>query len=117
MLSRLIIWAILSHIVFNFSVHADDFNFIGQHEFGMRVRFQEVKDPWLGDAQASTARIKLTSVFELNSLLNPKVSDEGNWQLLIEPNFVYAFNDGNYNSVTVKKFTSAIPAQYCQKRR
>lgn len=77
------------------------FDLPGKHEFAMRTRYQDVQDNWLGDAQAFTTRIKLTSSFELD--------DEQQWQFLVEPNFVYAFNDGDYNSVTVKKNTSPIP--------
>ncbi len=73
----------------------------GEYELGMRTRFQQVNDNWLGDAHAFTTRVKLTSNFTLDK--------NEQWQLLLEPNYVYAFNDGDYNSVTVKKATSAIP--------
>lgn len=73
----------------------------GKHEIGMRTRFQQVDDAWLGDAQAITTRLKLTSRFTLD--------DNEQWQFLIEPNVVYAFNDGEYNSVAIKKLTSPIP--------
>ncbi len=73
----------------------------GKHDFGMRTRFQEVDDNWLKDAQAFTTRLKLTSRFSLDH--------NEQWQLLVEPNLAYAFNDGDYNSVTVKKSTSPIP--------
>ncbi|OUR74025.1 hypothetical protein A9Q78_01810, partial [Methylophaga sp. 41_12_T18] len=52
-----------------------------------------------GDADAFTTRLKLTASFDLNE----------QWQFLLQPNYVYAFNEGDYNSVTVKKFTSPIP--------
>jgi hypothetical protein len=78
--------------------HVDLF---GQHDFGMRTRFQEVNDPFSGDAQAFTTRLKLTSRFTLD--------DEQQWQFLVEPNYVYAFNNGDYNSVTIRQNTSPIP--------
>ncbi len=73
----------------------------GDHELGMRTRFQKVNDNNLGDAQAMTTRLKLTSVFTLD--------DNKQWQFIVEPNYVHAFNDGRYNSVSVKKNTSPIP--------
>jgi len=76
-------------------------NIPGKHELGMRTRFQQVEDAWLGDAQAFTTRLKLTSSFILD--------DNEQWQFLLEPNFVYAFNDGDFNSVAIKKTTSPIP--------
>jgi len=82
------------------TVYANNFDTIlGEYEFGMRTRYQAVNDNWLGDADAFTTRLKLTASYE--------VSDK--WQILLQPNYVYAFNDGDYNSVTVKKFTSPIP--------
>jgi hypothetical protein len=92
----------LALLVLSSQVFADDIvSLPGQHELGMRTRFQDVIDPLLGGAQAFTTRIKLTSRFTLD--------DEQQWQFLAEPNFVYAFNDGDYNSVTIKKLTSPIP--------
>ncbi|WDE12606.1 alginate export family protein [Thalassomonas haliotis] len=73
----------------------------GKHKLGMRSRFQQVNDNWLGDTNAATTRLKLTSSFLLD--------DDKQWQLLLEPNYVHAFNDGRYNSVSVKKNTSPIP--------
>ncbi|NQZ86165.1 MAG: hypothetical protein HRT54_01130 [Colwellia sp.] len=85
-----------------FDVMANEFEHIpGEHEIGMRTRYQSVDDTWLGDAKAFTTRINLTSTFLL---------DEANqWQLKVQPNYVFAFNDGDYNSVAVKKNTSPIP--------
>jgi len=82
---------------------SDDFS---QHSVSMRTRLQQVNDAWLGDAKAITTRIKLVSVFNLDALVN---RDEQQWQVLIQSNLVYAFNDGDYNSVTVQKNTSPIP--------
>lgn len=73
----------------------------GKHEIGMRTRYQSINDNWLGNAEAYTTRLTLTSSFNLD--------DEERWQLLLQPNLVYAFNDGDYNSVTVKQNTAAIP--------
>jgi len=82
----------------NNAVATDSF---GEHEFGMRTRFQQVNDNWLGDARAFTTRLKITSKFTLD--------EKEQWSLLLEPNYVHAFNDGDYNSVTVKNSTSPIP--------
>lgn len=73
----------------------------GKHELGMRTRYQTINDSWIGDAEAYTTRLKLTSTFNLNN--------HQHWQLLLEPNLVYAFNRGDYNSVTVRKKTAPIP--------
>lgn len=99
---------LFSCFIVNASTKKNDnqINFPGQHELGMRTRFQEVNDKLLGDAQALTTRVKLTSNFTLDDFLS---NGNQQWQLLLEPNFVYAFNGGDYNSVTVKKYTSPIP--------
>jgi hypothetical protein len=73
----------------------------GQHEIGMRTRYQAVDDTWLGDAHAFTTRIKLTSTFLLD--------DDEKWQFKLQPNYVFSFNEGKFNSVTVRKNTSPIP--------
>jgi len=72
-----------------------------QHEFSMRTRYQSVSDNWLSDAQAFTTRIDFTSTFSLD--------ETEQWQFIIQPSYVYAFNDGDYNSVAIKKDTSPIP--------
>lgn len=72
----------------------------GEHQLGMRTRFQHVDDPWLGEASAFTTRLKLTSIFTLD--------DKESWNIAIEPNYVHAFNDGDYNSVTIQQQTSPI---------
>ena len=77
------------------------FTLLGQHQAGMRTRFQQVDDPWLGDAQALTMRLKLTSRFLFD--------EEEKWQALIEPNMVLAVNEQDYNSVTIKRRSSPIP--------
>ena len=81
---------------------ASEFDLIpGEHEVGMRTRYQSVDDTWLGDAKAFTTRINLTSTFLL---------DEANqWQFKVQPNYVFAFNNGDYNSITVRQNTSPIP--------
>ena len=97
-------------LLLSFNLHAQALKMLtdipGKHEISMRTRFQDVNDTWLGDAQAFTSRIKLTSSFSLNSLLP---SNDGQWQILLEPNLVLAFNDKDYNSITIKKSTSPIP--------
>ena len=71
------------------------------YQWGMRTRYQTVNDTWLGDANALTTRIKLTAHYQLDK--------DQQWQLMLQPNYVFAFNDKNYNSVTVKRMTSPIP--------
>ena len=71
------------------------------HEFGTRTRYQANTDSRLGDANAFTTRFKLSSTFLLGE-------DEA-WAFHLEPNFVYAINDGDYNSITVNQPTSPIP--------
>ena len=84
------------------NVIANTFDVIpGQHEIGMRTRYQTVDDSWLGDANAFTTRINLTSTFLIDNAKQ--------WQFKIQPNYVHAFNDGSYNSVAIKKNTSPIP--------
>lgn len=78
----------------------DSSSMIGTHEISMRTRLQSVNDASKGDATAKTTRVTLTSKFDLD--------DDKQWQFLVEPNYVYAFNDGEYNSVTVTKNTSGI---------
>ncbi len=73
----------------------------GDHAFGMRTRYQSIGDDLLGDALAFTSRFTLTSRFKLD--------EQAQWQLLLQPNYVYAFNEEDYNSVTVTRFTSPIP--------
>jgi hypothetical protein len=85
-----------------FDVIASEFELIpSEHKIGMRTRYQSVNDKWLGDAKAFTTRINLTSIFLLDKAEQ--------WQLKIQPNYVFAFNNGGYNSVVVKKNTSPIP--------
>lgn len=72
---------------------------VAEYELGMRTRYQTVNDDWLGDAKAFTTRLNFTARFTLDE----------QWQLLVQPNYVHAFNEGDYNSVTVKQFTSPIP--------
>ena len=72
---------------------------VGKYEVGMRTRYQSVNDSWLGDASAFTTRLNFSANFSLTD----------SWQLSIQPNYVHAFNEDDYNSVTVKKNTSPIP--------
>jgi len=90
-------------LTLNDSHAADGFtdNLPGKHKLGMRTRYQSVNDTWLGNAEAYTTRLKLTSSFNLD--------EDQQWQLLLEPNLVHAFNRGDYNSVTVWKRTAPIP--------
>lgn len=74
-------------------------NIPGQYEVAMRTRYQGIKDDLLGDANAFTTRINVTASYDLTDA----------WQFSFQPNYVYAFNEGDYNSVTVKKYTSPIP--------
>lgn len=74
-------------------------DFISKFEVGMRTRYQSVNDNLLGDASAFTTQMNVTANFSLTD----------SWQLSIQPNYVYAFNKGDYNSVTVKQNTSPIP--------
>jgi len=71
----------------------------GDHEIGARSRYQDVQDPWWGDATAWTTRFTLTSKFLLD--------ENEQWQLLFKPNYVVVHND-NYNSVAVMNFASPI---------
>jgi len=85
-----------------FTASASELEFIpGQHEIGMRTRYQAVDDAWLGDAKAFTTRVNLTSSFLLD--------DSNKWLFQIQPNYVFAFNEGDYNSVAIKQKTSPIP--------
>jgi len=76
-------------------------SFPGKHQIGMRTRYQDVNDTWLGDGEAFTTRLKFTSHFTFD--------EDEQWLLLSELNYVYAFNEDDFNSVTVKKSTSPIP--------
>lgn len=73
----------------------------GEYDFGMRTRYQRVNDNWLGNATASTTRLRFSSKFMLD--------DDEKLQLHIEPNYVFAFNKGDYNSVTIQSPTPPIP--------
>lgn len=85
-----------------FKVFANEFELIpGQHEIGMRTRYQAIDDAWLGNAKAFTTRINLTSTFLLD--------DKQQWEFQIQPNYVFAFNNGDFNSITIQKNTSPIP--------
>jgi hypothetical protein len=63
----------------------------------MRTCYQSVHDIWLNNAQAFTTRVKLTALYQLDK--------DQQWQLMLQPNYVFAFNDKDYNSVTVTRAT------------
>jgi len=71
------------------------------YQWGMRTRYQNVHDTWLNNAQAFTTRVKLTAQYQLDK--------EQQWQLMLQPNYVFTFNNKDYNSVTVTRATSPIP--------
>lgn len=73
----------------------------GEYQWGMRTRYQTVNDTWLGDAEALTTRIKLTAKYQLDK--------NQQWQLMLQPNYVFAFNEKDFNSVTVTRASSPIP--------
>lgn len=76
-------------------------SFAADYQVGMRTRYQTVYDNWLGDATALTTRLKLTAKYQLD--------DDQQWQVLLQPNYVFAVNKNDYNSVTVTRNTSPIP--------
>ena len=88
-------------LVMNSAISSELPDLFGEHELGMRTRYQSVNDNWLGDANAFTTRLTLTSKFILDQ--------NEQWQLTLQPNYVYAFNEDHYNSVTVTRHTSPIP--------
>lgn len=89
-------------IVTEFKAFANEFKLIpGEHEMGMRTRYQSVDDVWRGDATAFTTRINLTSTFSLD--------DDQQWKFQIQPNYVFTFNENDFSSVTTTKNTYHIP--------
>ncbi len=71
------------------------------YQWGMRTRYQSVHDTWLNNAQAFTTRVKLTAQYQLDK--------DQQWQLMLQPNYVFAFNNKDYNSVAITRATSPIP--------
>jgi hypothetical protein len=68
-------------------------------EPSLRYRFQDVNDSFLGDATASTLKLRLSADWQIKD----------NWQGFVQLDHVHAFNEQNYNSVTVTRETSPIP--------
>lgn len=64
-----------------------------------RYRYQDVNDPWFGNAQASTLKFRLSADWQ----------PFDNWQGFAQYDLVKAFNSNSYNSVTIKRSTSPIP--------
>lgn len=64
-----------------------------------RYRFQDVDDPVRGNAQASTLKLRLTADWKINNA----------WTVGGQYDYVTAFNEDSYNSVTVNRATSPIP--------
>lgn len=64
-----------------------------------RYRYQDVNDPWFGNAQASTLKFRLSADWQATD----------NWQGFAQYDVVSAFNSNSYNSVTIKRNTSPIP--------
>lgn len=64
-----------------------------------RYRYQDVNDELRGDAQASTLLLRLSADWEIDP----------SWQTFAQFDVVTAFNENNYNSVTVNRRTSPIP--------
>ena len=64
-----------------------------------RYRFQQVNDPQRGDAQASTLKLRLTAIWELDSSISA----------FAQTDYVHAFNEQKYTSVTVNRASSPIP--------
>jgi len=72
----------------------------GEHEIGLRSRYQSTNDDWKQDATAFTTRFTLTSKFDLD--------DEQQWQLLLQPNLVMVHED-KFNSIVDYNQYSRIP--------
>lgn len=64
-----------------------------------RYRFQQVEDNIRGDATASTLKLRLNASWQVNEY----------FQSFIQTDYVHAFNQNSYNSITVTKATSPIP--------
>lgn len=64
-----------------------------------RYRYQDVNDPWLGNGEASTLKLRLSADWQASD----------NWRGYAQYDFVQAFNQHNYNSVTVRRASSPIP--------
>ncbi|WP_395338867.1 alginate export family protein [Ningiella sp. W23] len=74
---------------------ASDFEF----EPSARYRYQQVDDTVRGDAIASTILVRLNARWEASD----------NWSALVQGDYVHAFNEGRYNSITLNRPTSPIP--------
>lgn len=64
-----------------------------------RYRFQQVNDPIRGDAQASTLKVRLSAVWKAQSPISA----------FVQADYVEAFNENGFNSVTVTRNASPIP--------
>lgn len=65
----------------------------------LRYRFQDVQDSLRGDASANTLKLRMSLDWQASE----------NIQLFSQFDYVHAFNNGEYNSVTVAQNTSPIP--------
>lgn len=77
------------------AVFANEFGF----ETSARYRFQQIDDPGRGDANASTLKLRLSANW----------TNQANWDSFVQADYVHAFNEDDYNSVTVTRATSPIP--------
>lgn len=64
-----------------------------------RWRYQDVSDTHRGDAQANTVKLRLSAHWQ----------PSGNWQAFGQLDYVYAFNESQFNSVAIVRATSPIP--------
>ena len=74
---------------------ADDFTL----EPTARYRYQSIDDSARFDAKASTLKLRLTADWQASD----------NWHGLAQVDYVHAFNENDYNSVTITRATSPIP--------
>lgn len=64
-----------------------------------RYRLLQVNDVARGNALASTLKLRLSASW----------SNQSNFESLVQADYVHAFNENDYNSVTVTRATSPIP--------
>jgi hypothetical protein len=93
-------WILLiACITFSQWVIADEEETTFTLEPSARYRYQDVADTNLGDAQANTLKLRLNANWQPNE----------KWQSFAQFDYVHAFNENHYNSVTVNRNTSPIP--------